>query len=186
MDVLTAINGRKSVRAYKETPVPAEILTSLLEAARQAPSWGNSQCWRFVVVREAKTRAALADTAVWVNNRGIEAGRRAPVMLVACAEVGRAGFREGRAVTDKGEYWYMFDVALAMQNLVLAAEALGLGTVYLGAFDAAKAGAILGLPAGFRVVAMTPLGYPDEQPAARPRKALSEIVFYERFGQPGV
>jgi nitroreductase len=77
----------------------------------------------------------------------------------------------------------MFDVALAMQNMVLAAQSLGLGTVYLGAFDAEKAGSILGLPEGYAVVAMTPLGYPDEQPAGRPRKELAEIVFYEKFGR---
>jgi nitroreductase len=183
MEVLEAISGRKSVRVYKSTPVADAVLAPLFEAARQAPSWSNTQCWRFVVVRDAATRAALADTAVWVNNRGIEAGRRAPVLIVACAETGRAGYRDGKAVTNKGEYWYMFDVALAMQNLVLAAASLGLATVYLGAFDAARAGAILGVPEGYQVVAMTPLGYPDEQPAGRPRKELPEIVFYEKFGQ---
>ncbi len=182
MDVLEAINKRKSVRVYKSTPVDDATLNIVLEAARQAPSWSNTQCWRFVIIRDEKTRGELADTAVWANNRGIECTRKAPVLIVACAEVGRAGFREGKAVTNKGVYWYMFDVALAMQNLVLAAEALGLGTVYLGAFDAEKAGAIIGLPEGYQVVAMTPLGYPDEQPVGRPRKEFSEIVFYEKFG----
>ena len=182
MDVLEAISQRKSTRVYKSTPVDDSILLKIFEAARQAPSWSNSQCWRFVVVRDAATRSALADTAVWANNRGIESGRSAPILIVACAEVGRAGAREGKTVTNKGAYWYMFDTALAMQNLVLAAESFGLGTVYLGAFDAEKAGAIIGLPEGYQVVAMTPLGYPDEQPARRPRKELSEIVFYEKFG----
>jgi nitroreductase len=182
MDVFEAISQRKSVRTYKDTPVGDDTLAKIFDAARQAPSWSNSQCWRFVVVRDEKTRAALADTAVWANNRGIESGRKAPVLIVACAEVGRAGSREGKFVTNKGAYWYMFDTALAMQNLVLAAEALGLGTVYLGAFDADKAGAIIGLSEGYAVVAMTPLGYPDEVPAGRPRKELSEIVFYEKFG----
>ncbi len=182
MDVLEAIAKRKSVRAFKNTPVEDGKLKVILEAARQAPSWSNTQTWRFVIVRDEKTRAALADTAVWANNRGIESGRKAPMLIVACAEVNKAGFRDGRAVTNKGVYWYMFDVALAMQNMVLAAESLGLGTVYLGAFDADKAGAIIGLPEGYAVVAMTPLGYPDEQPAGRPRKDLSEIVFYEKFG----
>jgi len=184
MDVLEAIDRRKSVRAFKNTPVDDRTLAPILEAARQAPSWANTQCWRFIVVRDGKTRFALADTAVWANNRGIEALRKAPVMIAACAELNRAGFRDGKAVTNKGEYWYMFDVALAMQNMVLAAEAAGLGTVYLGAFDADKAGAVLGVPEGNCVVAMTPLGYPDEVPAGRPRKALTEIVFYEKFGSP--
>jgi nitroreductase len=76
----------------------------------------------------------------------------------------------------------MFDVALAMQNLVLTAHSLGLGTVFVGAFDAKKVANILGVPQGFAVVAMTPLGYPDEEPRVRPRKELSEIVFYDKFG----
>jgi nitroreductase len=76
----------------------------------------------------------------------------------------------------------MFDVALAMQNLVLAAHALGLGTVFIGAFDALKVTEILEVPEGFVVVAMTPLGYPDEEPIPTPRKELAEIVFRGRFG----
>ena len=184
MDVMEAIRKRKSVRLFQDKPVDDATLNTVLEAASQAPSWSNTQCWRFVVVRDEKTKSALADTANWVNNRGIESSRKAPVLIVACAELNRAGFRDGKANTNKGGYWYMFDVALAMQNMVLAATALGLGTVYLGAFDADKAGAILGLPEGFGVVAMTPLGYPDETPAGRPRKELSEIVYYEKFGGP--
>jgi nitroreductase len=77
----------------------------------------------------------------------------------------------------------MFDVALAMQNLVLAAHSRGLGTVYVGAFDARKAAEILGVPPGYAVVAMTPLGYPNETPAPGARKELAEIVFQDRFGE---
>lgn len=182
MDVLETISKRRSVRTFKSTPVDDSTLMTVLEAARQAPSWSNTQCWRFVIVRDEKTRAELAGTAVWANNRGIESVKKAPVLIVACAELNKAGYREGKPVTNKGGFWYMFDVALAMQNMVLAAQSLGIGTVYLGAFDADKAGNILELPEGYVVVAMTPLGYPDEEPAGRPRKALEEIVFYEKFG----
>jgi nitroreductase len=77
----------------------------------------------------------------------------------------------------------MFDVALAMQNLTLAAFSRGLGTVHVGTFDAQKVGEILGTLEGIAVVSMTPLGYPDEEPKAPPRKELSELVFYERYGQ---
>ena len=76
----------------------------------------------------------------------------------------------------------MFDVALAVQNLMLAAHSQGLGTVPLGLFDAKKAASILKVPDGFCVVEMTPLGYPDQEPKVRPRKELSEIVFYDRYG----
>ncbi len=76
----------------------------------------------------------------------------------------------------------MFDVALAMQNLVLAAHSLGLATVHVGHVDAKKAANILKVPPGYCVVEMTPLGYPDQQRNPRPRKELSEIVFYNQFG----
>jgi len=87
--------------------------------------------------------------------------------------------------TDKGDYWFMFDVALAMQNLALAAHSLGLGTVHVGLFDAQKVATILGVPDGFCVVSITPVGYPDEKPSAKQRKGLSEIVFHDKFGKQG-
>ena len=76
----------------------------------------------------------------------------------------------------------MFDVGLAMQNLTLAAHALGLGTVHVGAFDAKKAADVLTVPEGFCVVEMTPLGYPGQEAKTPPRKELSEIAFQDKFG----
>ncbi len=188
MEVLDAINARRSIRRFKSTPVEDEKVEMILEAARRAPSWANSQCWRFIVVRDAEMRNRLADTAFSVGgghpNMATEAMRVVSVAIVACAELGRAGFshKEPREpVTDKGD-WFMFDTALAMQNMVLAATAFGLGTVYTGAFDSVEAGKVLGVPEGYKVVSMTPLGYPDEDPKPRPRKELDEIVFRERFG----
>ncbi len=188
MEIMEAIKGRRSIRRYQTRPVDDKTLELVLEAARQAPSWHNSQCWRFIVVRDSRLRNKLADTTIEVTrgkaNRGAEALRTAPVTIVACAELRKSGYstREPRGpVTDKGD-WYMYDVALAVQNLTLAAHALGLGTVHIGAFDAIKVAEILGVPEGFVVVSMTPLGYPDETPNPRPRKELAEIVFYDKFG----
>ena len=187
LEVLEAIRTRRSIREYRTDPIDEKTLDLVLEAARWAPSWANTQCWRFVVVRDSDVRNRVADTLVGVSdrpNRAAEAVRSAPVVIVACAELGKSGYRTqepGKAVTDKGD-WYMFDVALAMQNLTLAAHSLGLGTVHVGAFDSIEAGRILGVPEGFCVVEMTPLGYPDEEPNVRPRKELSEIIFYNRYG----
>jgi nitroreductase len=101
---------------------------------------------------------------------------------VLCAETGRAGIKKGEAVTDKGD-WFMFDAALAVQNLTLMAHVLGLGTVNIGYLDAKKAEQILQMPANARVVELIPLGYPNEQPKGPGRKDLSEIVFREKYGQ---
>lgn len=188
MDVLEAIKTRRSIRKYKSTPVDDKTIELVLEAARWAPSWANTQCWRFIVVRDSEIKNKLADTAIAVTtgkpNMAAEAMRDAPVAIVACAELEKSGYRAREPkelVTDKSE-WFMFDTALAMQNLVLAAHALGLGTVYIGAFDAIEAAKILGVPEGYCVVSMTPLGYPDQEPKARPRKELSEIAFRDKFG----
>jgi nitroreductase len=181
MEVISAIQARRSIRRYKADPVKEEDLKVVLEAARWAPSWVNTQCWRFIVVRDPAVKAKLAN-ALNPGNPATLSVREAPIVIAACAELGQSGYKRGEVCTDKGD-WFMFDVALAMQNLVLAAWSLGLGTVHVGWVDAKKAAEILQLPQDIVFVEMTPLGYPDEEPEARPRKELSEIVFYDRYGQ---
>jgi len=189
MEVLEAIKTRRSIRKYKSTPVDDKAVQTVLEAGRWAPSWANTQCWRFIVVRDSKIKAEVADTLFKFErpeeireNPATRALNTVPVLIVVCAEMGKSGCRpDGETVTEKGD-WYMFDTALAVQNMVLAAHALGLGTVSIGAFDAPRAAQILGVPAGYSLVTLFPLGYPDEDVPARPRKELSEIVFYDKFG----
>lgn len=181
MDLLEALTKRRSIRSYQEKEIPDDVLNRILEAGRQAPSWGNSQTWRYIIVRDKETREKLSQTGLTTTNRGVEAIKQAPICLAVCAETSRAGYRDGKPVTNKEGYWYMFDAGLTMQNMVLAAWAEGLGTCYLGGFDAGAAEKILGVPDGFSIVAMTPLGYPAENPPAKPRKQLSEIVMKEKF-----
>jgi len=188
VEVLEAIQNRRSIRRYQATPVDDKAVETVLEAARLAPSWANTQCWRFIVVRDEGNRNRIADTLftspdIGEKNPAENAIRSAPVLIVACAEMGKSGFYNSEPATDKGD-WYMFDVALAMQNLVVAAHSLGLGTVHVGSFDAREVASILKVPDGFCVVEMTPLGYPDQQPKPRPRKELAEIVFHESWGAP--
>ena len=179
MEVQQAIKSRRAIRKYQRTPVDDEALNQVLKAARMAPSWANTQCARFVVVRSAEIKDRLAATLPGANPAH-NAIKEAPVVIVACARLGRSGFKGGEATTDKGD-WYMFDVAIAMENLALSAHDLGLGTVYIGLFDAKKAAEVLEIPSGFCAVSMTPLGYPDENPQAPQRKDLGEIVAYEKF-----
>ncbi len=191
MDILEAIKNRRSIRHYKADPVDDEAVNTVLEAAHWAPSWGNAQCWRFIVVRDPEIKGKVADTLMkvkvdneWVENAAASALKQAPVLIVLCAEQGKAGFRpDGTPVTDKGDYWFMFDVALAMENLVLAAHSLGLGTVIVGGFDAKKVAQILEVPASSNVVTMTPLGFPDHKGQISPRKDLSEVVYKDKYGK---
>ena len=182
MEMLEVIRGRRSIRKYKSTPVSDEDVNAVLEAARWAPSWANTQCVRFIVVRDPETKAKLAEAMV-PPTPAVPAIGEAPVVIVACAELGKSGYKKGSPVTNKGDTWFMFDVALAMQNLALAAYSHGMGTVHVGIFDASKVEGILGIPEGVAAVEMTPLGYPDEEPKAPPRKELSELVFYETYNQ---
>ena len=179
MELIEAIKNRRSIRKYKNTPVKERDLETVLDAARWAPSWANTQCTRFIVVKDAKKKAEVMET-LSPNNPSRVAIDEAPVLIVACAELGRSGYKKGEVSTDKGD-WFMFDAGLAMQNLVLAAYALGLGTVHIGLFDAKKAAEILEVPEGFVVVEMTPLGYPDMEGKTPSRKELSEIVSYDKF-----
>jgi nitroreductase len=187
METLDAIRNRRSIRKFKSDPVDDRVLEQVLDAARLAPSWSNVQAWKFIVVRKAATRALLADTIRAHPALGLNPAangvRNAPVVIVALAEKGLSGYFNGQAATDKGDSWFMFDMGIAMQNLVLAATALGLGTVHVGLFDVQKVSTLLEVPSTHEVVEMTPLGYPEYQPNPRPRKPLSDIIFNEKFGQ---
>jgi nitroreductase len=190
MEVLEAIKTRRSIRHYKPDPVSDEDLQTVLEAARWAPSWANTQCWRFIVVRDSQTKAALASTFSKImredtlhDNPATKSVLQAPLVIVACAQLHRSGcLTDGTPATDKNE-WFMYDVALAMQNLALAAHSLGLGTVHIGALDAKKANEILEVPEGYCVVSMTPLGYPEREGRVTPRKELFEIVAHDKWGK---
>jgi len=182
MDTYEAIYNRRSVRQYRDKPVPEDVLNKVLEAARWAPSWANTQCTRYVVVRDPEIKILLAD-CLNKGNPSTEAIKNAPIVIVACAELGRSGYYKGNVATDRGD-WFMFDVGIAMQNLALAAWALGLGTVHVGYIpDSKKVGAILGLPDGVVSVEMTPLGYPAGESKGPPRREMSELVFYEKYGK---
>jgi nitroreductase len=188
LDILESIKNRRSIRKFKIDPIDDKTIETILDAARLAPSWTNTQCWRFIVVRDSNIKSQLADTLQRPSpnvaaNPATNAIKNAPVVIVACAEKGISGCYEGKPSTDKGDYWFMYDIALAMQNLTLTATSLGLGTVHVGLFDNTKVSALLDVPDKFTVVAMTPLGVPEYQPNPRPRKELGEIVFKEKFGQ---
>lgn len=181
MDLMEAIKGRRSIRKYKSTVPSDKDIGVILGAARWAPSWANTQCWELILVKDPAVKQQLAATLP-EKNPARQAFSQAPVIIAACAHKEKAGYFKGSPGTDKGD-WFMFDVALALQNLTLAAHALGLGTVHVGFFDARTAGELLGVPSGVAVVELLPLGYPDEQPAATSRRPIEDSVFYESYGR---
>lgn len=182
MDLLRVIHERRSIRKYRKDEVPDEILFEILNAARMSPSWANSQTWRFIVVKDKNIKQLLADTLT-EKNPAKEAVREAPIVLCLVSQKGVAGFRQGIPRTSKGDY-FMFDAGIAMEHVVLAAWNFGLGTCHIGAFNHEEAEKILGVPQGFTIVCMTPIGYFDEKPNPTPRRPLKELVFLNRFGNP--
>jgi len=182
MDVIEAIKTRRSVRRFKPDAIPGDVMNEVLEAARWAPSWANTQCWEFVVVTDEAVRQRLSEEALSTGNPARRGVAEAPAVVVALGKEGISGFYKDRPVTDKGD-WFMYDVGVAMQNLCLAAWGLGLGTVHVGLMDAVKAGEILGIPAGTRVAALTPIGYPAVVGGSPPRKEIGDFVWHEKYGQ---
>ena len=167
MEFMDVVSKRRSIRKYKSDPVREEDIEYVLEAARLAPSWANTQCWKFVVVTEPETISALAKA----GNSWLEG---APAMIVACADPSKPGTK------DDQEY-YMLDVGIAMEHLILAATDRGLGTCWIGAFEEEVVKSVLGVPEQIRVVTSTPLGYPDQEPGPQQRKSLEEIMCEERY-----
>ena len=177
MDFMDVIAARKSVRGYADKTVEEEKLSKVLEAARLAPSWANKQCCRYIVVKDKATIQELSGSFGWLY--------QAPIVVVACADPKNSGDRNGMK-------YFLVDVGISMQQLVLAATALELGTCWIGAFDEAKVKEVLHVPENIKVVAMTPLGYPAEKEGigskiiktaigSGKRKPLEETVHYENW-----
>ena len=173
------IEGRRSIRKYEEKAVPEEALTQILEAVRWSPSWANTQCWEVVVVKNQETKEKLKATLTPTNPAN-KAMLAAPVVLVVCGKLQSSGYYDGQATTKFGD-WFLFDLGLATQSLCLAAHSLGLGTVVVGLFDHNQAKAVLGVPEGYELVAMLPLGYPAKISAAPKRREIGEFTHYEKF-----
>lgn len=183
MEFYDVIKKRKSIRKYTDKKIPEDVLGRILEAARWAPSWGNRQCCRYVIVDDP----ALFPKIV----TGLALSWGAPMFIVACADPDNSGHKNGMD-------YYMLDVGISMEHLVLAAAAEGLGTCWIGGMmDEASIKKTLEIPDNMKAVAVTPLGYPEESMLkglagnairiavkADSRKPPGEIVFKNKYGQP--
>lgn len=168
--MFTAIKKRRSIRKYKPKMVEKEKLFKVLEAGRLAPSAANKQPWHFIVITDKKIKNELKKA--YDKDWFVEA----PIIIVACANPKEAWKR-----VDGTEYW-MVDVAISMHQMVLCATEEGLGTCWIAAFDEEAVKKALGIPDHIRVVAMTPLGYPDEfKEEVKDRKPLNHIVHFEHW-----
>ena len=162
MTVMQAIEARRSIRHYTQQPVTDEELMAVLEAGRLAPSARNAQSWQFTAVREKSLLERLA-----VDCNGQQMMTETPAALVV--------WSHGDRTMGCGQSAATVDCSIALSFMLLRATELGLGSCWLGAFDANAVKRTLALPEDAVVVAVTPLGHPAEQPAPRPRKNPSEV-----------
>jgi len=173
LDLFEATKLRRSTRDFTREEVSEEEAERLLEAARWAPSAGNIQPWEFVVVRESGRKRRLAEAAL--DQSFIE---EAPVVIVVCADENRSGLGYG----NRGINLYCIqDTAAAVENMLLAACALGLGACWVGAFHEGEVKEVLNLPGGIRPLAIVPVGRPAGRTRTPYKRSLNEIVHYETF-----
>jgi nitroreductase len=194
-----AIEKRRSIRKFKSDPVPEEHITALIEAARLAPSGSNAQPWRFKIVSDEETKAKLAVAAYHQSFVS-----QAPIVLVCCADLhgyfegitarnkdfGKEGSLEEtmvRVLRERAEKMknvnvqdfapsIAFNVAIAIEHIVLRAMDFGLGSCWVRMIDEQKIKNIFGWGNNMHVVALLPLGYPDEAPTQRKRRRIDEII----------
>jgi nitroreductase len=171
MSVLDVIKERRSVRRYKQDSIPEDVLKRVLEAVRHSPSGKNLQPWKFILVNDSSLKQRIAKAS---NGQYFMA--EAPLIVVAC------GFPDD-CYSRLGNYMksWPVDVAIAVEHLILQAQEEGLGTCWIGAFEERDVKSVLSIPKNVKVLALTPLGFPDEAPIPRGRKNLEEIISYDSF-----
>ena len=168
MDFFKTVEERRSMRQYADKPVEEEKLHRILETANRAPSAGNLQAYRIYIVRKLEQRQALVK-ASWDQQFLAEA----PVVLIFCAEPARSTVK----YEERGAGLYALqDATIACAYAQLAAKALDLDSVWVGAFDEAAVSGILHIPPEFRPIAMLPIGYAGKIPHPRPRRELRDMI----------
>jgi nitroreductase len=171
LSVLDVIKARGSIRSYKDKPIPKQALLDVLEAARMAQSAANRQPWEFIVVTDRAIKERLVQAA----------GHQSFVGEAAAVLVCLANPKESASV---GPFeGFLIDLTIAIENMVLTAWDLGIGSCWIGAYTEQKVKELLDVPRNLRVMSLLTLGYPEERAGPKYRKDLDEIVHYQKYGQ---
>jgi len=173
MEFFEVLKSRHSVRKFRDAPVEEEKLQKILEAANSAPSAGDLQAYEIVVVKDKERKGKLVSAAYEQ-----EFIAKAPVVLIFAAHPERSSRKYGRR---GAELYSVQDATIATAYAQLAATALGLGCVWVGAFDENEVAKVIGAKGNLKPVSMLPIGYSDEQPLITPRRKLEEIIHNEKL-----
>ena len=164
MSLLDVILSRRSIRRYEKKEIPKDVLDKIVEAGRQSPSAANRQPYRFVIVTDSEIKKEL-------KGRFSRFLKDAPVVIVGCAN-------PKARLTGK---WATVDTTIALENMVLAAWSLGIGSCWIGNFNEEKTKELLKIPEDWKVVALVTFGYPAEQPKPRKKKPTNELFSLNQF-----
>lgn len=181
MELHDAIMTRRSVRKFTDHNVTDEEINQLLEAAQWAPSWSNTQCWEFIVIRDKELIHKVVETFSETNpaRKGSES---ASVLIAFCGKSDLPGYKEGVKRT-KFDSWYMFDLGIAVQNMLLTAHNIGLGSVVVGLMDHEKCAELLNVKPPYEILGILPIGRPVELKKEGPkRREIQEFTHKEKFG----
>ena len=176
MTAKECITGRRSIRQFTDQPVSHELLAQIVETASYAPSWKHTQIVRYIAVSDKELKDKIGDcTSVYPHNGEII--KKAPMLIAVTVIKNRCGFeRDGSYTTDRKDSWQMFDAGIASQTFCLSAHAHGIGSVIMGIFDRDKITSLLEIPEERELVALIPIGYPNEEPVAPRRKPVDDLL----------
>ena len=165
MSFIDTVLSRRSIRRYEKKDIPKEVLDKILEAGRQAPSAGNKQPWHFIVLTDHDIKEKLS------HGRWNTFVKDSAVTIVGCGYIG----------DEYGRKWSTVDISIALQNMVIAAWGLGIGSCWIGDFKEAEVKSLLNIPEDQKVIALITFGYPAEKIESRQKKQIDEIVSYNKF-----
>lgn len=174
MELEQSIVNRRSIRRFKNQSINLEDITSMVQAARMAPSWKNTQVTRYYAVINTELKEKIVQSMPEFNQPACQS---APLLMIACAKKCRSGYnRDGSFSTNKEKGWQMYDVGLSNMLLTLKAYELGLGSVIMGYYDEKIVSEVIDLPIDQEVIAVIAIGYPDENPQMPKRKEIEELL----------
>ena len=175
------IRQRRSIRRYIDRPVERDKILTCLEAARLAPSACNSQPWKFIVVDDKELKNELCDKAFKGLYSINSFARKAPVIIAIVSEKSKFLARIGGKI--RGTQYYLIDIGIAGEHLVLQAEELGLGTCWIGWFDEQAVKSLLHIPRNKRVEVLISLGYTDGKGSSRrhDREHLNQVACFNSY-----
>jgi len=181
MELHEAIMTRRSVRKFTDYYVTDEEINKILEAAQWAPSWSNTQCWEFIVIRDKKLIRQIVETYS-ETNPARKCSESASVLIAFCGKSDLPGFKDGVKRT-KFDSWYMLDLGIAVENMLLTAHNIGLGSVVVGSLDHDRCAELLGVTPPYELLGILPIGKPVEFKKEGPkRREISEFTHREKFG----